>query len=313
MQKVLEKKELKSFVLKLMENNEVVAPVKKEITKFGLVKSPDEIYLKEITLVPAKEFFIPEEEVLFGFKNNKINKNTAKEKKRIIFGLRKCDLNAIRVLDNVMFDPLYVQKRKEAILIGIYCDSPDKHCFCNSMELEDYYDLFFYPHKDKYYISIGSKKGGFLVKDLKDADEEIKKEIINYKRLENKDIEPDYGDGKWNEDVKKCLSCGACTIYCPTCNCFDIKDRKNISLKEGERIRTQTSCQLKSFSEVGGGKVFRDSRASRFKHFVYHKIVFYKKRFGRYMCVGCGRCLRACPPEIDWVETMNSIKKARKK
>jgi sulfhydrogenase subunit beta (sulfur reductase) len=309
MQKILEKKEFEGFIKKLMKKNDVIAPVKREITKFDFIKSPDEINLKEITLMPLKEFFIPEEEILFEFEDNKIKNNKEKEKQRIVFGMRKCDLNALLVLDKVMTDPLYIQKRKNTVLIGMFCENPDKYCFCNSMELTDYYDLFFYPEDDNYYISIGSKKGSALVKDLKKAEKEIKIPLPkNTKNLVDKDIGDDYHNKKWNSDVEKCLSCGACTIYCPTCNCFDIKDISELDSTKGARIRKQASCQLKSFSQVGGGKVFRDSRSSRFKHFVYHKIDYYKKHYNKYMCVGCGRCLRVCPPKIDWVETINTIK-----
>ena len=42
------------------------------------------------------------------------------------------------------------------------------------MELEDYYDLFFYPKGNNYYISVGSKKGEALVKDLPEVKKEIK-------------------------------------------------------------------------------------------------------------------------------------------
>jgi ferredoxin len=307
MQKVLEKKEFNNFIKKLMKKAEVIAPVKKEITKFDIIKSPDEIYLKDITLMPLKEFFIPEGEVMFEFKSNKIIPPTKKEKKRIIFGMRNCDLNALLVLDRVMFDPLYIEKRKNTAVIGVFCENPDEYCFCNSMNLAENYDLFFYPEAEKYYISVGSKKGALLVKGLKNADKEVIKQPKNTKKLFDKSIEKDYKNSLWDTDIEKCLSCAACTIYCPTCNCFDIKDITSLE-SNGARTRKQASCQLKSFSQVGGGKVFRDTRASRFKHFVYHKIVFYKKRFGNYMCVGCGRCLRVCPTKIDWVDTINETK-----
>ena len=312
MQKILPKKDLPKFAESLIKKYQVIAPVKAPNTKFRKVNSFNEIYLDAVTQAPVKSRFIVENETLLEFKNGKTTESEGEIPKTILFGMRKCDLNAIQIMDKVMFDKQYINKRKNTILVGLFCENPDKFCFCNSMQLEDFYDIFLYPKGKNFIISVGSKKGEALVKNLPTLEKEIKiPNPKNYKKLENLEIAENYRSKIWESDANKCLSCSACTVYCPTCNCFDMKDELDTDLKSGTRKRFQASCMLKSFSTVAGGKSYRDSRLSRFKHFVYHKVSYFKKTHNRPMCVGCGRCLRVCPAKIDWVETINKLSKSK--
>ena len=154
MPKILLKKDLNEFLARLMKKYEVIAPIKAKESRFDIIKDPKEIYLEGLTtLTPVKEFFLPENEVLLEYKKGGVIEVDDGIKERIIFGVRKCDINSLLVLDKVMHDPSYIKKRQNTILIGLHCENPDEYCFCNSMELKDEgYDLFFYPYKNIYRI-----------------------------------------------------------------------------------------------------------------------------------------------------------------
>ena len=126
-------------------------------------------------------------------------------------------------------------------------------------------------------------------------------------RLRNRDISSLYDSAKWKQGVDLCLSCGACTLLCPSCYCFTIDDENDMNLSSGRRTRTQASCQLKSFTRVSGGHVFRDGREARFKHRIYHQLQYFKDRHGINLCGGCGRCIRFCPTRIDFVDMINRM------
>ena len=49
--------------------------------------------------------------------------------------------------------------------------------------------------------------------------------------------------------------------------------------------------------------MFREDRVERCKQFVYHKLLYFKERFGTHLCVGCGRCVEVCPVAIDLFST----------
>ena len=128
-------------------------------------------------------------------------------------------------------------------------------------------------------------------------------------RLDKKDISHLYDHPDWKKGVDICLSCSACTALCPTCYCFEIHDNVGTkNPKEGERKRSWSSCQVQEFTKVAGEHVFRKEREERFKHRIYHQLDYFKQKNGINLCVGCGRCIEACPTRIDFVEIINEMK-----
>jgi len=310
--KLLKKEGLRDFLQHLMKKAELVAPVKTDTLRFQTINNPEEVCLEGLPIMPIKKYYLEHKHTILNFKGTQIRVNNPAPKKRIIFGVRLCDLNAIPVLDKLFLeenpDPYYQSTRDNTVLVGWHCDKPvDEYCFCESMELKPFYDLYIYEVADSYFIAIGSKKGADLVKHLPSFEYEPTR-IKCSKKLEKKDLNRFLENPTWKEASKDCLSCGPCTNYCPTCLCFDIEDEVELDGKTGERKLHWDSCQYKDFTLVAGGFAFRQTKADRFRHRIFHKIQYFKDKFGIYMCTGCGRCIRWCPTRIDFVEIINRLR-----
>ncbi len=79
-------------------------------------------------------------------------------------------------------------------------------------------------------------------------------------------------------------------------------------LQHGQRVRTWDSCQLGEFAEVAGGHNFRRKPEERFRHRYYRKGKYLWDRQHHIACVGCGRCIGACPAKIaNPVEVYNAL------
>ncbi len=103
----------------------------------------------------------------------------------------------------------------------------------------------------------------------------------------------------WEEEGSRCLSCGSCILVCPTCYCFDVADELALNLKTGERLRRWDACMLHAFSTVSGGENFRKKATERLKHRIHRKFNYLMKKHGQSVCVGCGRCVKACLAKIS--------------
>lgn len=102
----------------------------------------------------------------------------------------------------------------------------------------------------------------------------------------------------WIKQTAKCLSCGACTYLCPTCQCFTITDEG--SPLEGRRLRSWDSCMSPQFTLETSGHNPRAEKFKRMRNRISHKFSYYPQSYdGAYSCVGCGRCVISCPVSLD--------------
>ena len=113
-----------------------------------------------------------------------------------------------------------------------------------------------------------------------------------------------------DEVAKRCLTCGNCTMVCPTCFCAAVENRTDLHATYAERVRRWDSCFNFEFSYIHGGPL-RPSTSARYRHWMTHKLSSWVDQFGTFGCVGCGRCITWCPVGIDITRGAAAIRAGR--
>ncbi|NTW28040.1 MAG: 4Fe-4S ferredoxin [Coriobacteriia bacterium] len=323
--RIMDKLRLPDLIDGLAESYEVIGPVAKgEKFVFAPIAGAEELRLDyDTTLLPPKTFFTPPTEPLMGFSmaDSDVRSESLESPPRALFGVHPCDINALGLMDNVFLgeyeDPYYKARRESTLVIGINC-KPRPECFCDAWgtdEVHSGFDLFLSDLGDRYFVSVQSVKGAELLDRFVETRPITAEDTEDFQRVtrefkasfsEKVDtsqlpllIDAKYNDAVWEELGEKCLACGACSMVCPTCYCFDVRDRLSIDGATGERERVWDSCMFSNFAEVAHGQNFRGTRASRVKYRYYHKQWGYLSKYGRVLCVGCGRCENACKADIN--------------
>jgi len=311
---------------KAMADYKVMALTKKgEKTLYDVVSSSKDVLLGYTpTVLSPKKFFFPKEEVILEYTAEGVVSTKIEAMPTVVFGLRPCDLNAIAIMDEAFSesngDPNYLAKREKSVVVGIDCSAlcdDDAFCFrVNAQNARGGYDVLLSPVGGDYLLAAGNAKGQKFVDTYlqiqagADADlavfqkakaAEFEKAGSAFKGLDN--LPELFERGKkhkvWEEEGSRCLSCGSCIMVCPTCYCFDVADEMALTLQTGERIRRWDACMVNSFAEVAGGENFREHATQRLHHRIDRKFNFLMKKHGQSVCVGCGRCVRACLAEIS--------------
>ncbi|KAF0215250.1 MAG: 4Fe-4S [Geobacteraceae bacterium] len=287
------------------------------VMAFRPICSPADIQLDCIrTLIPPKKYFFPPKEAILTYSPVKGYQLTkAAGKKVILFGLHPCDLAGIAYLDRVFLesqpDPLFVKRRKAVTLIGLSCE-PDEYCFCGTMGTAEpqNFDIFMHRTEAGFYLSAGSSRGKKIIRRLsvlleaREPPSPVPCECkIEETILQAATRGETFSESRlWEDFAGRCLSCGACSLCCPTCYCFDVQERGRLDGETAERLREWDNCLFKSHGEVAGGHNFRKTREERFRYRFQHKYLGFGPMRGIVSCVGCGRCRDVCPVKIDLME-----------
>lgn len=243
-----------------------------------------------------------------------------------LLGVRPCDLRSIQILDQVLTggrhtDPGYAARRLDRFVIAVECTEPGAACFCASMgtgpAASGGYDLAMVElttaGQARFVVTTGSAAGERMLSGLpqqpadppsvataRDAvgaaasrmgrampDTDLRRLLVDSRESSH-----------WDDIAERCLTCGNCTLVCPTCFCTTTEEVTDLTGDHTERWQRWDSCFDLQFTNLHGGSV-RSSTRSRYRQWMSHKLSTWHDQFGSSGCVGCGRCIVWCPVGID--------------
>ncbi len=325
--KKISKEAFENFVETLIKSEKVIG-VQTKGKRFDfapLVSAKDFRLDYDVTLLPPKRFFQPTTETLLAFDAEGKYKSEFDDEKFILLGVHPYDMAAINQMDKIFskdyYDEHYMKRRNNATIIACDVVTASENVFAASMGMAtvaEGFDILLTDIGDSYVAEAATEKGKALLSKAKNAVEADKKDLEkrqkvqqdNQKKLNKhklkckpsdipKLLERAYKHPVWEEKAKTCFGCGSCNMVCPTCYCFNIQDNINWDLKSGQRRRIWDGCLLDGFTKVAGEHEFRAIRADRFRHRLYRKGKYVPEKIGgEISCVGCGRCVGACLPDI---------------
>ena len=287
----------------------------------------------------CKRFLFPPEETVFRAHRdgNAVTVRPPRHEAQAtaFFGVRACDLAAMSIQDRVFLggsfeDAGYAARRAEVFVVVAHCGRSSGTCFCASMgtgpRARSGFDLALAELLDdgghRFVVEVGTERGAAVVADVPsrpatEADIEHVERLCasaaatqgrslgaaNVRELLLGNIE----HPRWADVAKRCLTCGNCTLVCPTCFCSTVGDTTDITGSEAVRTRRWDSCFTLRHSYIKGGPV-RSSAASRYRQWMTHKLATWHDQYGTSGCVGCGRCITWCPVGIDITEEVAAIR-----
>jgi ferredoxin len=249
-------------------------------------------------------------------------------------GVRSCELHGIAIQDRVFLGGRYVDRdyearRRDAFLVAVNCFEPGGTCFCVSMgsgpRADGGYDLALteiLEGEHRFLVEVGSERGAEVLAELPrravvDDDLRAAQAAVDGaaqrmgRSLDTADLRDllarNLEHERWDEVASRCLTCGNCTMVCPTCFCTSVDEVTDLAGDQAERVRLWDSCYSVDHSYIHGGSI-RPSGRSRYRQWLTHKFGTWHDQFGTSGCIGCGRCITWCPVGIDVTEELAAIR-----
>ncbi|MCO6435888.1 MAG: 4Fe-4S dicluster domain-containing protein [Phycisphaerae bacterium] len=343
--RIITRGRLVELVDELARTRRIIGPVRRgERFFYEPVAKAREIDLEfNYCVYSPKKVLFPAREELFMFERNNGSFRTKPlldERPTALIGVHPCDINAIRLLDQVFShshrDDHYLARRRQLFIIGVDCPAEcTAGVFCEDMksnEANEGFDLMCYPlsangasEDMRYGIKFGTDAGREFLLYAQAGDRPTVEDERAFERYRAQKraafqrripfdvdglpalLDRSYDSLLWEATARRCYSCGSCNLSCPTCFCFNTFDKLDLTLSSGQRVREWDGCQLREFATVAGGHNFRPQAASRLRHRIYRKGKWILEREGIPGCVGCARCDRACTAKINSVEIYNQL------
>lgn len=343
--RIISKENLNEWLSQLSKEYPLIAPIFSERENDFEYEKVDNIeniaFDFDRTRLSLKQLFLKPEEILFSASLSSGNPTPVKyeEERQVVFAARPCDITALNLLDKVFGqepypDPYYLSQRDRTIIIGLRCTKKCRTCFCGTMDSFDPlegFDLMLTPlPTGNYLVESGTGFGKQILRKYdslmrKAGSEDRSLVLTTFKAIEASFtphipttgirvvMELSLNESLWKKYGEICLACGSCVFVCPTCWCFDVKEKVAAdptdpgNVDKTVRYRRWTSCLYREFHSVSGGHVFKPHVSSRLENYYNHKMKGVHEQFGVWGCVGCGRCVSACPVGIDVRESLKEI------
>jgi ferredoxin len=284
-----------------------------------------------------KQFLHPPVETLWTARNSDDGVTITEEKTKVrrFLGARACEIKATAIQDRVFckgpyLDSAYESRRRDTFIVAVNCGQAGGTCFCVSMQAgpkaDSGFDLALTELIDgkrhEFLLEAGSEAGAEMLRHLPhrpvaEADVTAAEAVVARtasqmgRSLQTDGIKDlllgNLNHPRWDDVAARCLTCGNCTMVCPTCFCTTVEDHSDLTSSSAERVRKWDSCFTMDFSFIHGGSVRKAAR-SRYRQWMTHKLATWIDQFGTSGCVGCGRCITWCPVGIDITEETAAIR-----